>query len=443
MKRSIVLVCLVSGALAGGMLWARQGSDRKADFDGSGRVDFWDILVFASAFGASSGDSGWDARLDLDGDGSIGYGDFRELASQFGRRYLSITGEGTYDLGGGVQLQVGSNVLVNPLEVSVQVGADPSQAKAERPDFEAVGRFLAIEAGASRLARPVALVFSYATSALPVSAAGQELTVALWDGTSWQEMTAQVDTVSQTVRVATSRPTGVWTLRIRSEIPEDLSGFNLVFGSNREGHFELFAMNGDGSGIAQLTGDDGFNAKPAWSPDGKKIAFMTDRDGNKEIYVVNADGTEPVNLTRDLATDSDPSWSPDGWWIAFWSDRTGNQEIFAFDADGTNPVNLSRNPGRDAEPCWSPGGTLLAFVSDRDGNEEIYTMNSDGVNPKRLTETQTADISPCISPDVRRIAFVSERNVNREIYVMYIDGTEPINISRHWRDDVDPAWLPW
>lgn len=41
---------------------------------------------------------------------------------------------------------------------------------------------------------------------------------------------------------------------------------------------------------------------------GNKIAFASDRDGNYEIYVMNADGTDQVNLTNNPADDSDPDW---------------------------------------------------------------------------------------------------------------------------------------
>ena len=40
-----------------------------------------------------------------------------------------------------------------------------------------------------------------------------------------------------------------------------------------------------------------------------KIAFSTSRDGNYEIYVMNADGSSQTRLTNNPATDGFPAWS--------------------------------------------------------------------------------------------------------------------------------------
>ncbi len=56
-----------------------------SDFNGDGRVDLSDFLLFASQFGLSRGDEQYDAKYDLDEDGVIGFGDFLIFVNAFGR----------------------------------------------------------------------------------------------------------------------------------------------------------------------------------------------------------------------------------------------------------------------------------------------------------------------------------------------------------------------
>jgi len=52
----------------------------------------------------------------------------------------------------------------------------------------------------------------------------------------------------------------------------------------------------------------GETAKPTLEQ--TKIAFESYRDGNFEIYVMNADGSKQIRLTNNPAYDGFPSWSP-------------------------------------------------------------------------------------------------------------------------------------
>src|SRR3990170_1838494 len=83
-----------------------------------------------------------------------------------------------------------------------------------------------------------------------------------------------------------------------------------------------------------------------------KIAFESDRDGNYELYTMNADGSGQTNLTNNAAYDTHAVWSPDGMKIAFTSDRDGNYDVYVMNANGSGQTNLTNNGAFDAYPAW-------------------------------------------------------------------------------------------
>jgi Tol biopolymer transport system component len=102
------------------------------------------------------------------------------------------------------------------------------------------------------------------------------------------------------------------------------------------------------------------NFAPAWSPNGKQIAFNSRRDGVFQIYVMNADGSDQTRLTTDGTADFIPTWSPNGTHIAFMQLLGETDfEIFAMHADGTGQVNLTEHPAVDRFPDWGRGAGLL------------------------------------------------------------------------------------
>lgn len=216
----------------------------------------------------------------------------------------------------------------------------------------------------------------------------------------------------------------------------------IVFQSERDGNWELYIMNGDGSGLARLINSPGDERWPSWSPDGRRIAYVSDRDGNWEIYVMNVDSGQQVRLTANPKGDASPSWSPDGSRIVFSSNRDGNWEIYAMNADGSRQARLTYSPARDSGPSWSPDGGRIAFASYRDGNGEIYVMNADGSAQTNLSRSPASDIGTCWSRDGRRLAFESDRDGNFEIYAINADGSGITRLTHTSADDQWPNWAP-
>jgi Tol biopolymer transport system component len=63
---------------------------------------------------------------------------------------------------------------------------------------------------------------------------------------------------------------------------------------------QLFVMRTDGTGRHQLTDPTvGASSRPSWSSDGKRIVFMASRDHHTDVWTMNADGTGQAQLTRN------------------------------------------------------------------------------------------------------------------------------------------------
>src|SRR5205807_10519382 len=87
-----------------------------------------------------------------------------------------------------------------------------------------------------------------------------------------------------------------------------------------------------------------------------KIVYESNRDGNWELYLCNADGSNAVNLTRTPDVDElYPKPSPDGTRICFVADEGKGdgkiRNIHYMNSDGSGRTRIATN-GR--EPCWSP-----------------------------------------------------------------------------------------
>jgi Tol biopolymer transport system component len=226
-------------------------------------------------------------------------------------------------------------------------------------------------------------------------------------------------------------------------------GTRIAFESTIEGKRSIWVMQADGQGLRRLTDGGtqpapGSDASPTWSPDGSRIAFMSDRDANAELYVINADGQGLRRLTEDPATDGFPAWSPDGARLAFVSDRDGELGIWAANADGTGPARLVPGPTAPGRPAWSPDGRQIAFASDRNGADlDIWVAptTAPAAAPTRVISSPAQDGEPAWSPDGSRLAFASDRDGAPQVYVASRDGTNPVKLTNRPRSFA-PAWAP-
>jgi hypothetical protein len=118
----------------------------------------------------------------------------------------------------------------------------------------------------------------------------------------------------------------------------------------------------------QVTSGPAYDASPAWSPDGLRLALTRFVGGGYEhIALVDADGSNGRVLT---ARGSAPAWSPDGRFIAFRAPDA--QGLASVDAEGRGGASLGRDLG---QPSWSPDGTQIVTVSSNVRMVEVATRS--------------------------------------------------------------------
>ena len=136
-------------------------------------------------------------------------------------------------------------------------------------------------------------------------------------------------------------------------------------------HKGLWIVGADGSGLRRLSCRchisvyDGSGV--AWSPGGRWIAFAGLVSGHLRIQVVKPDGRGLRTVSAPGGSyDAQPAWSPDGRRIAFV--RGGNTE----GEDGVIEVTSAhghhaRRIGPGTAPVYSPHGRWLAYADTNDG----------------------------------------------------------------------------
>lgn len=227
------------------------------------------------------------------------------------------------------------------------------------------------------------------------------------------------------------------------------NGQRVVFSSDRDGNREIYVMDLEAWG-AQGTAYEPLNVtqheapdwQPAWSPDGKRIAFSSYRDGNWEIYVINADGTNPIRVTEQIESDYSPTWSPDGRKLLFVSRRRGSADLFTYEWVTRKLTRLTSDPLDEYDPAWSPDGEWIAYVTRFEPQSDIFLMRADGSGAVNLTDTMYVnELQPCWTADAQQLiytAYISAKG-NYDLYVMGRDGSGVSLLLDPDSDDVAPS----
>ena len=180
----------------------------------------------------------------------------------------------------------------------------------------------------------------------------------------------------------------------------------------------------------------------------EKIVFSSNRDGNWEIYMMNPDGTRQERLTYDRAGDWEPVISPTGDQILFTSNRGGTRDLYLMDVDGRNVRPLFRfSEAYRTQPAWSPDGESIAYSYRTADGINIHTVTADGAVVKHIVHLKNVHSgAPTWSSDGTEIAFVVADEIHwasRQIRFINLENRKQETLLRNdFPRMFHPAWSP-
>jgi serine/threonine-protein kinase len=149
------------------------------------------------------------------------------------------------------------------------------------------------------------------------------------------------------------------------------------------GTADLFVYEWARDTLTRVTFDPAADAKPVWTPDGRRIVFRSNRDKSSlNLYWLRADGSGDVQRLSESQNSQTPaSWHPSGTILAFYEARpqSGN-DLMMLPMEGDEasgwkpgkPTAFLATPFNEQEPMFSPDGRWIAYQAAESGRYEVY-----------------------------------------------------------------------
>lgn len=170
----------------------------------------------------------------------------------------------------------------------------------------------------------------------------------------------------------------------------------------------------------------------AWSPDGTRLAYAGGTADSVDIHVVGADGRNDAVVAGGWGSQFEPTWSPDGTMIAFLTEQLRVPFALAVvRADGSNRRTYQGPDVTSARAfAWTPDGRAIVYA--RAGTQGLFRLELATGEQRRLT---TFGSTPAFSPDGTRIAFAGGGGCRDRygIYVAHADGNRAARLTNDCR----------
>ncbi len=167
-------------------------------------------------------------------------------------------------------------------------------------------------------------------------------------------------------------------------------GTQLSFTTQKDGYSQVDVYQLANRTIAHRSANDHHDGSAAWMPDSRGLLFC--RDGQK-LILQNGGGAETVLDENEEGWNATPDPSPDGKSLVLMSSRDGNPEIYSLQISNRRWTRLTNDPGYDSQPHFSRDGKRILFARSpgEDQPSKLYSMNGDGSALTLLTPDEEGE----------------------------------------------------
>ncbi|HJO04868.1 MAG TPA: CehA/McbA family metallohydrolase [Acidobacteriota bacterium] len=195
----------------------------------------------------------------------------------------------------------------------------------------------------------------------------------------------------------------------------------------------------DGGTASRLTAGSTFDSRPAWSPDGERIAFVRDDTRDTSIWELALATGELRPLVETPALDLDPAYTSDGAGLLYSSAASGDLDIWRLALSSGESDRLTEEAGLELRP-QPHGNRFLYLAKTREGADAIRIGGSGSARPI-WAERIASQTRPALSPDGRTVALgVPAAEGWRLELVDTRQPDAPIGLTGNGRLPITPSW---